>query len=59
MSAKILKINQMSKVNHRIKPIFEFKSLIYDYNILIYIKTILNYNIILTNNILIKYKIII
>ena len=43
----------MSKVNHRIKPIFEFKSLIYDYNILIYIKTILNYNI------LIKYKIII
>ena len=32
----------MSKVNHRIKPIFEFKSLIYDYNILIYIKTILN-----------------
>ena len=53
----------MSKVNHRIKPIFEFKSLIYDYNILIYIKTILNYNIILTNNILIiiliKYKIII
>ena len=34
----------MSKVNHRIKPIFEFKSLIYDYNILIYIKTILNYN---------------
>ena len=53
----------MSKVNHRIKPIFEFKSLIYDYNILIYIKNILNYNIILTNNILImiliKYKIII
>lgn len=49
----------MSKVNHRIKPIFEFKSLIYDYNILIYIKTILNYNIILTNNISIKYNIII
>ena len=49
----------MNKVNNRIKPIFEFKSLIYDYNILIYIKTILNYNIILTKNILIKYKIII
>ena len=53
----------MSKINYMIKPIFKSKSIIYDYNILIYIKTILNYNIILTNNILIiiliKYKIII
>ena len=49
----------MSKITYIITPIFKSKSIIYDYNILIYIKTILNYNIILTNNILIKYKIII
>ena len=41
----------MSKINYMIKQIFDSKSIIYDYNILIYIKTILNYNIILTNNI--------
>ena len=53
----------MSKINYIIKQIFKSKSIIYDYNILIYIKNILNYNIILTNNILIiiliKHKIII
>ena len=53
----------MSKINYIIKQIFKSKSIIYDYNILIYIKTTLNYNIILTKNILImiliKYKIII